>query len=855
MTTRHRSVVLIIVVASTLAAIAFLAPQRARQNLGKQPDGSVLVPTNQIVTPVGTVHETPGARPKDVCFSPDGSLLAVLTTRGVTFYTPDGNKTTEVALTAAPLGLAFSPDGKTVVASQSDGKVARLQEANGKWGLVEKLEVETAEALKKRPARQPANPQATGLAFSPDGSKLYVALGIRNAVAVLDTASGKVLNTIPVGVAPYALAFSPNGKTLLVANRGGKPTEGSDTALSGGSLVRIEKETDAARRGSLTFVNPENGKTHEIDAGRQPAAVVFAPDGKTAYVANADDDTVSVVNVERRRITRTLSVRPPEDPGFGQIPTDVALSDDGQTLFVTCGGGNAIALLAVGRQIGVQGYLPTSWYPIALSHRAGKLVVANAKGIGARNQRGNGSFGVHDSVGTVQFIEPTIYADLTSHTRKVAENNKWGQELPARSNMPPVPVPERVGEPSVFKHVVYIIKENLTYDSVLGDMKEGNGDPKLCLFGEEISPNHHALAREFVLLDNTYTSGTNSADGHQWTSSSGANGYIEQNYNAHARSYPYDGGDALAVSPAGFLWTAAARKKLSCRVYGEFVDRPQIIDTVTKKPPTFLEIWKDYKSGGKRFEIRAETSQAALRPFLHPNFIGFPSVVSDQWRADQFLADLKTWEAKKAMPRLSILLLPNNHTSGTRSGMPTPRASVADNDLALGRIVDALSHSPFWKETLILVIEDDSQLGVDHVDGHRTAAFCISPYTKRRIVSSAPYNHTSLVRTMGLVLGFPALNRFDRTATPLTDCFTTTPDFTPYTVRPNKIALDEMNPEKTTLRGEARRLAEAMDRLDWSDVDRADATTVARAVWLSRKPTVPFPWAQFHPNIDEDDDD
>ena len=389
--------------------------------------------------------------------------------------------------------------------------------------------------------------------------------------------------------------------------------------------------------------------------------------------------------------------------------------------------------------------------------------------------------------------------------------------------------------------MVYIIKENLTYDSTMGDIAEGNGDPALTTFGANVTPNHHALAREFVLLDNFYTSGTNSADGHQWTSSSVANGYIEQNYSSNARSYPYDGGDALATSPEGYLWTAAQKANKWVRVFGEFVNKPKIVNPATGKEPTFLEAWQDYKSGKNAMVIEAHTDNAALRPHLHPNYIGFPSIISDQWRADQFLKDLKGWEQNGRMPDLSIMLLPNDHTSGTRPGMPTPQASVADNDLALGRIVEALSKSSFWKDTLILVVEDDSQLGVDHVDGHRSVAFCISPYTKRGAVVSEMYNHTSFIRTLGLVLGMPPMNRFDRNGVPLTACFAEKPDFRPYTAKPSSIPVDTMNPEPDKLSGLQRELAIACAKLDWSDVDMATAVTVAKASWYSVKPNRPFP--------------
>jgi hypothetical protein len=334
-----------------------------------------------------------------------------------------------------------------------------------------------------------------------------------------------------------------------------------------------------------------------------------------------------------------------------------------------------------------------------------------------------------------------------------------------------------------------------------------------------------------------------------------ANGYMEQNFSAAARSYPYDGGDPLAYSPQGFLWNAAVKAGRSVRVYGEFVNRPKVVENGTKRVPSWKELWDDYQAGGDKFSITAETDNAALRPHLHPHYIGFPTNVSDQWRADQYLADLKRFEADGKMPALSILLLPNDHTTGTKANFPTPRAAVADNDLALGRIVEALTHSRFWKETLILVIEDDSQLGMDHVDGHRTIAFCVSPYTRRGAVVSEVYNHTSFLRTMELVLGLPAMNRFDRTATSMAACFQPEADLRPYAHSKNRVPLDELNPSVAQLKGESKRLALACERLDWREVDRADATTVARAVWAAQRPGEAFPKRFFRPPPKVDDDD
>jgi len=842
--------------------------------VGDESTGGVLVSTNQTVTPIGMVQRIEGVRPKDLAVSPDGSIVAVLTTSKVLLYAVDGSLKGSVAVKPGPLGLVWQPDGNALFTSGEDGLVYRVAAEGGAWKSATIAAVDPAKKAKvftvldasppsdaKETAgpRKKGDPQVAGLAISPDGQRLYIALGISNAVSVVDLSTKQFLALIPTGVAPYRIVLSPDGKTLYCANRGGRfPHAGEASAPSAGTMVRVDPRTDAALRGSLSIIDTEKFTATEIEAGRQPSGLLCSQDGTTLFVANSDDDTVSLFDTAKREFGRAITLRPELDPGFGQIPNAMSISDDGKTLYVACGGANAVAMVDLpdGK---VSGYIPAGWFPIAVAGRGGRLFVASSKGIGSRfaKQKDNekAAYSVGGSVGTVQFIDASQLQPRAENTRRVALNNGWGKaELPPRPQTPAVPIPERAGEPSLFKHVVFIIKENHTYDSTLGDMTEGNGEPKLCMFGEEVTPNQHALARQWVLLDNTFTSGTNSADGHQWTVSAAANGYMEQNYAAHSRSYPYDGGDPLAYSPEGFLWNSAVKAGKSLRVYGEFVNKPKVIDKATGKSPSWKDLWEDYKAGGSKFAITAGTDNAALRSYLHPNYIGFPTVVSDQWRADQYLTDLKGFEASGEMPALSILLLPNDHTTGTRPNFPTPRAAVADNDLALGRIVEALTHSRFWKDTLILVIEDDSQLGMDHVDGHRTIAYCVSRYTRRGAVVNEIYNHTSFVRTMELVLGLPAMNRFDRTATPMTACFAEKPDETPFTHLANRIPLDELNPPTTALRGESKRLALACAKLDWSDVDRADPKIVARAVWLAQRPGEPFPTKWYNLNVKGDDD-
>ena len=400
-----------------------------------------------------------------------------------------------------------------------------------------------------------------------------------------------------------------------------------------------------------------------------------------------------------------------------------------------------------------------------------------------------------------------------------------------------VAVPQFTGQESHFKHVVYIIKENRTYDQVFSDLEQGNGDPSLLHFGREVTPNHHALAEDFILMDNYYCSGVLSADGHQWTDEAYVTDYLEKFFGDFPRSYPYDGADPLAYASSGFIWDNVMKHGLTYRNYGEFVG-------ASIEPPdaTFTEMYQDFLDGTNNVKIRAISNLPQMEPYTCPTYIGFPNSVSDQYRAAEFIKELEEFEENGMFPNFIIMLLPNDHTSGTRPGLPTPRAAVADNDLALGQIVEAISHSKFWKETCIFVTEDDPQAGLDHVDGHRTVGLVISPYTKRGKVVSTNYSQINMFRTIENILGIPPLNQFDLAAEPMFDCFTESPDFSPYTALPNEIPLGELNPELALLSGDALYWAEKSLDQDLDDYDRIDEDTFNRIIWHSvRGYDVPYP--------------
>jgi hypothetical protein len=367
-------------------------------------------------------------------------------------------------------------------------------------------------------------------------------------------------------------------------------------------------------------------------------------------------------------------------------------------------------------------------------------------------------------------------------------------------------------------------------------MPEGNGDPNLVMFGEEVTPNQHKLAREFTLFDNFYCSGVLSADGHQWVNEAYVTDYLEKAFGGFTRSYPYEGSDPLAFASSGFLWDNALERKKTFFNFGEYVG------PATPKGASWADMYEEYKTGAGKFKVDATLNVKALEPYTHPGYPGFVMSIPDVYRAKIFIKELAEFEQKGEFPNLVYLYLPCDHTSGTRPGMPTPRAMVADNDLALGQVVEAVSKSTFWKDTCFFIVEDDPQAGFDHVDSHRTVALVISPYTKRKYVDSTCYNQTGMVKTIELILGLPPMNQLDLSGTAMRDCFQAEPDLTPFKFTPNRIALDEMNPPLKKLKGQALRWAKESLELALDRVDEADENTFNRILWYSaRGGEAPYP--------------
>ena len=804
----------------------------SNQQVGPQPDGSILVPSNQLLRPAGFQVYLPG-RPVDLALTPDEKFILVknkddldlirLSDRTIMQTLPfDENE-------ASFTGICISPDGNRIYLTDAIDRICIAEfERNNIIQWKEPIIL---------PNPSEGYPAPGGLCLSDKGDKIYVTLTRNNSLAIINLPDKSIVE-IPVGVAPYTVLCASQTKAY-VTNWGGRhPVEGEPAYKSSGTPVAVDPKTGIVNNGTVSVVDlVRNMEIKSIEVGLHPCDMVLSPDHNRLYVTCSNSDIISVINTATDEVVENISVHLQENRLFGSSPNGLTISPDGKFLYVANGTDNAVCVIQTGTPGKVTGYIPTGWYPgsVILNKSGENLYVANIKGNGSQNQSTNlTGYNSLDHLGSISIITVPGKHELQKMTETVTFNNSWAEKLKEQyksaDRKEKVPVPVLPGQSSLFKHVVYIIKENRTYDQVFSDLAQGNGDTSLLQFGREVTPNHHLLAETFVLLDNFYCSGVLSADGHQWTDEAYVTDYLEKSFGDFPRSYPYDGDDPLAYASSGFIWDNVMSHGLTFRDYGEFVRA--IID-----PPeaTFTEIYQDFKAGTNNIKIQAKANLEQLAPYLCPSFIGFPSEVPDVYRAAEFIKELKNFEKNDDFPNLIIMSLPNDHTSGTRPGMPTPRASVADNDLALGQIVEAISASKFWKETCILVTEDDPQDGLDHVDGHRTVGLVISPYTKRGEVVSSYYSQISMVRTIENILGIPPMNQLDLSAEAMFDCFTDKPDFTPYKAMKNNMPLDEINPELISLTGDQLYWAKKSLEQDLDDVDRINEDIFNRIIWHSMK--------------------
>jgi YVTN family beta-propeller protein len=695
------------------------------------------------------------------------------------------------------------------------------------------------------------------LALQEENGKLflYVVLNGNNKLVKIDAATKETLWSANTGVAPYGVVIN-NGKVYVTNWSGDIPGDNSfvETAGVPYGKAAVDPGTGAVSKGSVTVFDINDGKTvANIAVGLHPNDIIRSNDGHWIFVSNGNSDDVSVIDTETLKIAGTISVRiNPGEQGFiGDSPNALMISPDDSYLYVANGMDNAVAVVSLGLLSGtgtVEGFIPTESYPGGLAVKNGILYVTNLEGEGSRinsnemtyvdpvtRKTGAGAYNSHHQKATISVIplpDPGLLEKYTARVRDLMLHFRLDvARLLPRKNQPERPMPERIGEPSVFKHVIYIIKENRTYDQVLGDMPQGNGRKDLCTFGDSITPNQHKIARDFLLLDNYYVSGKCSAEGHQWTDAAMVTDYIEKNVRAWFRSYPHVQDDALVYGQKGFIWNNAADHGKTVRIYGEAcvpnID-PQL---------TWTDIYMKYQAG-EPLSFHNTTTISRVAPMLSQNYPGsYELKITDQIRADAFIKELHDFEEMDGdqFPELTVMALSLDHTSGTRPGMPTPRAMVADNDLALGRIVEAVTKSRFWKNTVIFVTEDDSQSGWDHVSAYRTTGFVISPYSRMQRTVSVNYNQTCMVRSIEQILGIPPMNLMDATALPMFECFENTSSPEPYTAGANLIALDEMNPDLSALTGEALYFAQQSMLPAYDHIDAGNDDLLNRILWFYSK--------------------
>ncbi len=863
--------------------------------VGRTREDAIVTPVNQVLTPYGRQIELAGLRPQTLALSPDGRLLVTSgkTSELIVISPEDGVISQRVrfpndAQTEPPAdvtspnilapdlkalvsftGLIFSPDGRRIYLSNVNGSIKV-------FSVTEQGQVQSSHSFALPPANAPRRkPEIpSGLAISPDGLKLYVCGNLSNQLHEIDTQNGQMLRSFDVGAAPYDVVLV--GDKAFVSNWAGRRAGPNDVKgpAGRGTEVRVDPVRHIANEGSVSIVSlKDDRKTTELIVGLHASGLAVSRDKEYVVCANAGSDHLSVIDVAEENVTETIWMKAKPSDLFGASPNAIAFDQSGKTMYVANGTHNAVAVVHFdpedkgdSRMIGE---IPAGWFPGAVVFDAPRQAIyaANIKGLPlAPKKQANGAegFNSHHYHGSVSLMPVPSEDDLAKLSERAAKNIRRGAiaqaALPPRDGQPARAIPERIGEPSLIKHVVYVIKENRTYDQVFGALPQGAGHADLCIFGEEITPNQHKLVREFVLLDNTYCSGILSADGHQWSTTAFSTDYMEKSFAGFPRSYPdgmgVDEADAIAYSPAGFLWDNALAHHKQTRNYGEFM-APEVRwkDPQKKGEPDYMACYRTWQGTSDEVVFRSSPSVESLRPISPENFVGWEMAVPDQYRADFILRELKEFEAKGDFPQLIIICLPNDHTSGTKPGFPTPASSMADNDLAFGRIVEALSKSRFWKEMAIFAIEDDPQAGWDHISGYRTTAYCVSPYVKRGQVVSTQYNTTSLLRTVEQILGLPPMNQFDASATPMFDCFTDQPIFTSFTSVPNKVPLDELNPDPKAIRDPILRDdALVSATINFREVDKAPEDTLNRILWRSQKGSqIPFPeWAT---TITEDDDD
>lgn len=739
------------------AVVLFYTLLVLHKQLGAQVPGrmeqsnQMLLPNGWKLSPAGRSLPL-GDLPLNMALSPNGKMLA-LTNNGqskqcIQLIDPSAEvQLDEVAIEKAWYGIKFSDDSKTLyVSGGNDNIILAYGIANSKFGKADTIR------LGRSWPREKISP--TGIETDPANGRLYTVTKEDNSLYVINLKDKRVLQKTDLKHEAYSCVLNPKGTELYISLWGGD---------------------------KLAVYNTKTGKIErEIATQSHPNEILCAKSGKLIYVANANDNSVSVIDVLSKKVIETISATLVPTKLTGSTTNGLALSANQKTLYIANADNNCLAVfdVSVPGKSKSKGFIPTGWYPTNIKTIGKKVLVTNGKGFssmanpaGPQPVKQSDNSASHLGItgtkevqyigglfkGTLSIIDQPGEAGMAMYTKQVYQNTPFNAKKEKEQDLSLL---------KGIKYVFYVIKENRTYDQVFGDMKEGNGDSTLCLFPEKVTPNHHALAREFVLMDNFYVDAEVSADGHNWSTAAYANDYVEKtwpiSYGGRGGTYDYEGSREIAYPKEGFIWDYCKRAGLSYRSYGEFGEK-------------------------------GKASIKALEGNVCPGYPGFNMDIKDVDRVEVFKKDFDSLLLAGNVPRFNTIRIGNDHTSGQKKGKISPVSAVADNDLALGRLVAHISSSPIWKETAIFVLEDDAQNGPDHVDAHRSPAFVISPFVKRGAVDHTMYSTSGMLRTIELILGLPPMSQYDAAASPMLNALTTVADLRPYQVRAAQVSLEERN--------------------------------------------------------------
>jgi DNA-binding beta-propeller fold protein YncE len=804
-------------------------PAAAGDKTGKQTpilpglaaDGTIRLPNAWSIQPAGKQIEL-GSSPVQIALHPGGKFLAVLHAgygdHEIFVVDLDPKKprvTTRVTLEQTFAGLAFSPDGKALFAGGGEFEVVHVYAFDD--GYLSKPKQIKLSDKKFIPG---------GLCTDTAGKMLYVVGVWANVVQLVSLDGAKETVNIPLGddSYPYTCLADAAGKKLYIS---------------------------LWNKAAVAVVDlKENKVVQTIETEKHPTEMIFGPDEKTLYVACSNSTRVSVIRTSDGKVLETINCALYAQAPSGNTPNSLSLTPDGQILFVANADANNLSVFNVetpGKSKPL-GFIPVGIYPTSVRYNSAdkKIYVANGRGSTPKaNPKGPNPLIEGKTIteyigslyrGTLSIIDMPNEEQMAKYSQQAYKCSPLKKDSGVVGDIPTDnPIPAKIGDPSPIKYCIYVIRENRTYDQVFGDIPEGMGDKTLCIFPEKVTPNGHRLAKQFVLLDNFYCEGEVSAEGHEWSMGAYCTDFVKKTWPLSYRGsptkkmsfYPSEGIlDSIARPAGGYIWDRCAEANVTYRSYGEWIQN------------------------GKTQDDPGKARVKALEGHFDPMFWGYDLDYLDVKRAERFIAEMNRFEKEGGMPQLSIVRLPNNHTYGTRVGKPTPTAMVAENDLALGLLVEAVTKSKFWKETAIFVVEDDAQNGSDHIDAHRTVALVISPYTQHGQVDSTMYSTASMLRSMELILGLKPMSQFDAAARPMYASFDPKPHFTPYTHVVPDVDMKAVNP--ATAWG-----ADLSETFDFTKEDAADDLLFNEVIWRSVRgadsPMPPPVRAAFvFPHLDDD---